>query len=414
MKRSLAHCGSLIAVVTAMLAGMLWQVGSATADTVVSSVAGSGSFDVVIDGHAHIVIEQLFATDNDGKTGYNLERGQMLVVNFASSNETVARVIPTLTFRYDYGTGNYAPLWVIPVAPGTAEITATGIAYNDTGGNFDLSQACFVVNVSSPDTTPPVVTLTPDRAPDVNGWYNHPVTFTATSDEPAVVDAPMTYSGPDSGSASVTMSATDTTGNTGTAAVSFQYDATAPTLNPGVSPSPVMLNGTAIATAGATDATSGLATQAAGSVDTTTVGPHTISFTATDVAGNIATATVSYTVVYRTSGVRQPVNADGTSVFKAGSTVPVKFQVFDANSNPIGIPGTVSSFKLIAKQAGAVTTPVNEDPMSTTPDTVFRYDPTDGQWIFNLSTKGATSGTKYSYQIALNDGTTIAFAFGLR
>ena len=27
------------------------------------------------------------------------------------------------------------------------------------------------------DATPPTVTVTPERAPDANGWYNHAVAF---------------------------------------------------------------------------------------------------------------------------------------------------------------------------------------------------------------------------------------------
>src|SRR2546422_3463306 len=39
--------------------------------------------------------------------------------------------------------------------------------------------------------------------------------------------------------------------------------------------------------------------------------------------------------------ILQPVNADGSSVFKKGSTIPVKFRVCDANANPIGGAGQV-------------------------------------------------------------------------
>src|SRR4029077_492231 len=39
--------------------------------------------------------------------------------------------------------------------------------------------------------------------------------------------------------------------------------------------------------------------------------------------------------------VLQPVNPDSSSVFKAGSTVPIKFRVCDANGNPIGGSGAV-------------------------------------------------------------------------
>jgi hypothetical protein len=57
---------------------------------------------------------------------------------------------------------------------------------------------------------------------------------------------------------------------------------------------------------------------------------------------------------------------------------------------------------------------VNEDVTSTTPYTVFRWDPTSQQWIFNIKTKNLTAGYTYVYEITLNDGTTITFQFGLK
>jgi hypothetical protein len=111
--------------------------------------------------------------------------------------------------------------------------------------------------------------------------------------------------------------------------------------------------------------------------------------------------------------ILQPINTDGTSVFKKGSTVPAKFRVCDAFGNSIGTPGVVVSFKLVAVNSdpGAV---VNEDPISTTPDTIFRWSSTDQQWIFNLNTKNLSAGSKYTYEIILNDGSKISFSFALK
>jgi len=92
-----------------------------------------------------------------------------------------------------------------------------------------------------------------------------------------------------------------------------------------------------------------------------------------------------------TGVILQPINADGSSVCKAGSTVPAKFRVGDANCNSIGTPGVVYSFYLLAQTAVPNVT-VNEDVVSTTPDTAFRWDPTAQQWIFNISTKGMKAG----------------------
>ena len=54
--------------------------------------------------------------------------------------------------------------------------------------------------------------------------------------------------------------------------------------------------------------------------------------TANDTAGNIGTESFTVTVTAAWSNVLQPVNADGSSVFKLGSTVPVKFQLTGASA----------------------------------------------------------------------------------
>jgi photosystem II stability/assembly factor-like uncharacterized protein len=112
--------------------------------------------------------------------------------------------------------------------------------------------------------------------------------------------------------------------------------------------------------------------------------------------------------------ILQPVAADGSSVFKAGRTVPLKFRVGDANGNSIGTPGTIASFRIIDIITGTVSTTVDLAPSSTTPDTSFRFDPTAQQWIFNLNTSGLSAGSTYVFRIGLADGSNIDLQFGLR
>jgi hypothetical protein len=115
--------------------------------------------------------------------------------------------------------------------------------------------------------------------------------------------------------------------------------------------------------------------------------------------------------------IRQPINVDGTSVWKQNATVPAKFAVCDANGVSIGTPGVVSGFFLTQIVSGTVTTGVNEVPDSTTPDTAFRWDPTGQQWIYNINTKAAPvnrANQTYGFTITLNDGSTIIFQLGLK
>jgi hypothetical protein len=109
-----------------------------------------------------------------------------------------------------------------------------------------------------------------------------------------------------------------------------------------------------------------------------------------------------------------PINAGGTSVFKQGQTVPAKFVVYDANGASIGTPGVVSSFFLTAIGSGTATTTVESIAHTNSPDTSFRWDSTNQQWIFNISTANLTAGNTYTYAITLNDGSTIMFQYGLR
>jgi hypothetical protein len=156
--------------------------------------------------------------------------------------------------------------------------------------------------------------------------------------------------------------------------------------------------------------------------DTASVGTKTFTVNATDALGNASTLAYTYGVKYATTGtcngeaghvILQPINADGTSVFKQGSTVPAKFRVCDANGVSIGTPGVVTSFTY-TQMSGTIVDYVDEAVDSTTPDTVFRWDPTAKQWIFNISTKPLKANKTYVYVITLNDGSTIRFQFGLK
>ena len=110
--------------------------------------------------------------------------------------------------------------------------------------------------------------------------------------------------------------------------------------------------------------------------------------------------------------ILQPINLDGTSVFKQGSTVPARFRVCDANGTSIAQAGVVQSFASTVMNG----TPggVNETIVSTTPDTAFRWDSTSQQWIFNISTKNLSANHTYIYVVTLNDGSQITFRFALK
>jgi MBG domain (YGX type)/Galactose oxidase, central domain/Kelch motif len=112
--------------------------------------------------------------------------------------------------------------------------------------------------------------------------------------------------------------------------------------------------------------------------------------------------------------ILQPIDHTGTSIFKQKSTVPAKFRVCDANNVSIGTPGVITLFQ-VGTSPGTYSDTINETyDISTTPDTVFRWDPTGQQWIYNTSTKTLKAGNTYYFQITLDDGSTIMYMFGLR
>jgi hypothetical protein len=61
-----------------------------------------------------------------------------------------------------------------------------------------------------------------------------------------------------------------------------------------------------------------------------------------------------------------------------------------------------------------MTTPVQDVVDTNNPDAAFRWDSTAQQWVFNITTGNLAPGSTYVYTIALNDGSSIEFQFGLR
>jgi hypothetical protein len=111
-----------------------------------------------------------------------------------------------------------------------------------------------------------------------------------------------------------------------------------------------------------------------------------------------------------------PINQDGSSVWKVGSTVPVKFTVCGSNGQPISDPTAVfasgyGSITLINTVRGTVNG-VNESTYNDIPDSAFRWS--SGIWIFNMATANLDKNATYSYRIALKNGSFVYFTAGTK
>ena len=159
----------------------------------------------------------------------------------------------------------------------------------------------------------------------------------------------------------------------------------------------------------ATDAFSGLksttGTVPTGeTIDTSSVGVKTFSVTATDNADNSITKTVFYTIAYDFLGILPPVKIDGSSAFKSGRTIPVKFRIADADGNVVSDASATLTFQSI-NDGGTLDDGVEAISTSSASEgNAFRYDTEDDLYIFNMNTKGMDAGT-YQLNINLDDGT---------
>ena len=110
-------------------------------------------------------------------------------------------------------------------------------------------------------------------------------------------------------------------------------------------------------------------------------------------------------------GIQQPVNPDGSSIFKLNSAVPLKFQLTDFGGGPIS--NAVAKLS-VAKITNAIegTFVEAEAKGSSSSGNVFSQDGS-GQYHYNLDTKTMSTGT-WSLKITLDDGTSYTIHISLK
>ncbi|HSL94808.1 MAG TPA: serine hydrolase [Thermoleophilia bacterium] len=110
------------------------------------------------------------------------------------------------------------------------------------------------------------------------------------------------------------------------------------------------------------------------------------------------------------SGMLPPVKADGSSVFRIGRAVPLRFRLYDECGDPVaGMTPILSLARLCDGEWGEEFKPRSKTPPKTSD--VFRYRA--GTYVYNLDTKGLTAGT-YRARIAIGAGAQLYAEFSLR
>lgn len=290
------------------------------------------------------------------------------------------------------------------------------------------ASAAVVVDMSAPNApTAATTAAAPDfSAGDGKAWWKGSVQVSFTGNG----DAALADGSPGSGVASVTApetftttgkheksgTATDNVGWDSTAAAFVGYvDATPPVVS-ATCPTTPILGSAASATWGASDVGSGLATPASGTVtgvDTSAVGPHTVTIpagTAKDNVGNeSAAATCSYSVVYDWAGFFRPVdNPVVLNKVRAGSAVPVKFRL---SADPAYANQGLDIFMAGSPASSAIECDLT-DPSDVVEETVtagsssLTYDAAANQYVYVWKTDRLWAGKCRVLKVRLDDGST--------
>ena len=301
----------------------------------------------------------------------------------------------------------------------TSGTTVDGECTNDAG----LSTAASPITIKI-DKTGPSAALTPTGTSGDNGWYTSNVDVAASGSDAisgpvtCTVDGgatPKTFSAETSGTTVDGECTNDAGLSTAASPITIKIDKTAPTslafVGGGLTDGASYVFGSV--PAGPTGCTADGAISGLASCNVsgygTSVGMHTVTATATDNAGNVATKELSYTVLAWTlNGFYQPVDMGITNSVKGGSTVPLKFEIF-AGSNELTSTSAIKSFT-VTKTGCAAGAPTDDIEVYSTGGTILRYDSTGGQFIQNWQTpKGA--GICYRVVMATQDLSTLVATF---
>jgi hypothetical protein len=217
----------------------------------------------------------------------------------------------------------------------------------------------LAIEVVGVDNDPPTIKATPSPLPNAAGWNNSAVTVTFTCNDvtSGVASCPPPQTVTTEGSQVISGTATDNAGNTASTSITVKVDETPPTIAASASPaanSNGWNNSTVTVTFSCADSLSGVATCPSPVTTSTEAANQLLSGTATDVAGNTASAsaTINLDKTPPSISITSPVNGaifTGSSASVTGNASDTLSGVSTVTCN--GVSATV--------QAGSFTCAVN-------------------------------------------------------
>ena len=144
-------------------------------------------------------------------------------------------------------------------------------------------------------------------------------------------------------------------------------------------------------------------------MNTATVGSKSVSCSATDNAGNSATASASYTVTYQFVGFSGSVLGGGVlNVAKAGQNIALKWRLLDAAGAPVTNLTAATVTVTVANLACSAGTATTADPLAapTGGGGSALRNLGDGHYQYTWSTPKSYANTCKTMQLNLGEGTT--------
>lgn len=261
------------------------------------------------------------------------------------------------------------------------------------------------------DKTAPTISASVSTQPNAAGWYNYnPTVYYTCSDMVSGIasngcPSPQQFSQEGAAVVSSALTASDNAGNVSQPSnvFTFKIDKTAPVLSVTMPPAQLFLNASHNFNLNATDALSGIASQSCGAIDTGSLGTRTVTCIATDRAGNSASRSATYRVVYDFVPLSAPLsNPAELYLVEAPRSVPFEWRVRDANG--VAITNATLTQTLVTP----VSCPSTGVPLSTPPagETNTFENLGSGRYRRNWWINPTTPISCMRLDVVLNDGIT--------